>query len=58
MWEFYLAAGEIGFRYGGLVVFQIQLAKQIDVVPRTRDYIASEESRLRQIEGTRQGKAA
>ena len=58
MWEFYLAAGEIGFRYGGLVVFQIQLAKQIDVVPRTRDYIASEEIRLRQIEGTRQGKAA
>jgi cyclopropane-fatty-acyl-phospholipid synthase len=58
MWEFYLAAGEIGFRYGGLVVFQIQLAKQIDVVPRTRDYIASEETRLRQIEGTRQGKAA
>jgi cyclopropane-fatty-acyl-phospholipid synthase len=51
MWEFYLAAGEAGFRYGGLMVFQIQLAKQIDAVPRTRDYIASGEERLRQREG-------
>lgn len=46
MWEFYLAAGEAGFRYGGLMVFQIQLAKKIDSVPRTRDYIATEEDRL------------
>lgn len=50
MWEFYLAAGEAGFRYGGLMVFQIQLAKKIDAVPRTRDYIASEEDRLRKSE--------
>jgi cyclopropane-fatty-acyl-phospholipid synthase len=50
MWEFYLAAGESGFRYGGLMVFQIQLAKTIDAVPRTRDYIAAEEDRLRQRE--------
>lgn len=52
MWEFYLAAGEAGFRYGGLMVFQIQLAKKIDTVPRTRDYIAAEEERLRKREGT------
>ncbi len=50
MWEFYLAAGEAGFRYGGLMVFQIQLAKKIDTVPLTRDYIASEEDRLRASE--------
>ncbi|MBS0252138.1 MAG: class I SAM-dependent methyltransferase, partial [Proteobacteria bacterium] len=50
MWEFYLAAGEAGFRYGGLMVFQIQLAKKIDAVPRTRDYIAAEEARLRKRE--------
>ncbi|MBS0232770.1 MAG: class I SAM-dependent methyltransferase [Proteobacteria bacterium] len=50
MWEFYLAAGEAGFRYGGLMVFQVQLAKKIDAVPRTRDYIAVEEARLRQRE--------
>jgi cyclopropane-fatty-acyl-phospholipid synthase len=50
MWEFYLAAGEAGFRYGGLMVFQIQLAKKIDTVPRTRNYIAEEETRLRNLE--------
>lgn len=50
MWEFYLAAGEAGFRYGGLMVLQVQLAKSIDAVPRTRDYIAAEETRLRQLE--------
>ncbi len=50
MWEFYLAAGEAGFRYGGLMVFQIQLAKTVDAVPRTRDYIAAAEERLRQKE--------
>ncbi len=39
MWEFYLAGCEAGFRHGGLVNFQIQLAKTIDAVPLTRDYI-------------------
>ncbi|HVX35803.1 MAG TPA: cyclopropane-fatty-acyl-phospholipid synthase family protein [Hyphomicrobium sp.] len=50
MWEFYLASAETGFRYGGLAVFQIQLAKQIAQVPRTRAYIEYEEERLRQLE--------
>jgi cyclopropane-fatty-acyl-phospholipid synthase len=50
MWEFYLAGSEAGFRYGGLAVFQIQLAKKIDAVPRARNYIADEESRLRSLE--------
>ena len=39
MWEFYLAASEISFRYHGHVVFQIQLARRQDTVPLTRDYI-------------------
>jgi cyclopropane-fatty-acyl-phospholipid synthase len=39
MWEFYLAGCEAAFRHGGLVNFQIQLSKQIDAVPVTRDYI-------------------
>jgi cyclopropane-fatty-acyl-phospholipid synthase len=39
MWEFYLAASEIAFRYQGHIVFQVQLAKQVDAVPLTRDYI-------------------
>ncbi len=46
MWEFYLAACEAGFRYGGLMVFQIQLAKNIDAVPLTRDYITEKEAIL------------
>ena len=39
MWEFYLAGCEANFRYGGVVVFQIQLAKSLDTVPLTRDYM-------------------
>jgi cyclopropane-fatty-acyl-phospholipid synthase len=40
MWEFYLAGSEVTFRHAGHVVFQIQLAKRVDAVPLTRDYIA------------------
>ena len=43
MWEFYLAACEAVFRYAGHVVFQIQIAKQPDAVPITRDYITDYE---------------
>jgi cyclopropane-fatty-acyl-phospholipid synthase len=39
MWEFYLAGSEIAFRRQGHINFQMQLAKQIDTVPLTRDYI-------------------
>ncbi|KYG11126.1 hypothetical protein BE21_08575 [Sorangium cellulosum] len=39
MWEFYLAASEVGFRRCGLMVFQVQLAKRADAVPLTRDYL-------------------
>ncbi len=39
MWEFYLASSEMGFRHCGLMVFQAQLARQIDAVPLTRDYM-------------------
>ena len=40
MWEFYLAASEAGFRVQDLMVFQIQIAKRVDAVPMTRDYMA------------------
>ncbi len=53
MWEFYLAASEMSFREQAMMVFQIQLTKRQDVVPRTRDYIAREERRLRGAEGER-----
>ena len=53
MWEFYLAACEGAFRHGGLMVFQIQLAKRQDAVPLTRDYIAAREATLRATEDQR-----
>jgi cyclopropane-fatty-acyl-phospholipid synthase len=46
MWEFYLCVSEIAFRYRGHFVFQLQLAKKIDVVPLTRDYIGEGERAL------------
>ncbi|MGH6717694.1 MAG: class I SAM-dependent methyltransferase [Alphaproteobacteria bacterium] len=39
MWEFYLTATEMAFRYGGQMVFQMQLAHRLDAVPLTRDYV-------------------
>jgi len=39
MWNFYLAGSETVFRYGDHVVYQIQLARNQDSVPLTRDYI-------------------
>jgi cyclopropane-fatty-acyl-phospholipid synthase len=41
MWEFYLASAEMGFRHQGLFVFQLQLAKRVDALPITRDYMMS-----------------
>jgi len=39
MWEFYLAGSEMAFRHQGHLVFQMQLAKAVDAVPMTRDYM-------------------
>jgi len=47
MWEYYLSGAECGFRFLGQVVFQIQLAKKIETVPMTRDYIVRRETELR-----------
>jgi cyclopropane-fatty-acyl-phospholipid synthase len=55
MWEFYLAGSEVSFRVYGHMVFQIQLAKRQDVVPRTRDYIAEREAQLREREAAQSG---
>ena len=46
MWEFYLSISESAFRRFGHSVFQIQLAKRIDVVPITRDFIAAAENEV------------
>ena len=50
MWEFYLIGCEHGFHYGKQMVFHLQLAKQIDRLPITRDYIAEAKDRLRALE--------
>ena len=39
MWEYYLAGAEAAFREGDLVVFQVQMAKDRQAAPLTRDYI-------------------
>lgn len=40
MWEFYLAGAIMAFRHDDHAVFQIQLARQRDTVPLSRDYLA------------------
>ena len=46
MWEFYLSISELAFRYRGHMVFQLQLARRVDAVPLTRDYIGQAEGWL------------
>ena len=43
MWEFYLCWCELGFRYSDLMVFQVQVAKRVDTLPITRDYMMARE---------------
>jgi cyclopropane-fatty-acyl-phospholipid synthase len=54
MWEFYLASSELAFRYGGLMVFQAQLARRLDSVPLTRDYMYERERERSRIATVRQ----
>ena len=44
MWEFYLVSVEMMFRTGSQMVFQMQVAKQRDAAPLTRDYIGKQEA--------------
>ncbi|MGH7210060.1 MAG: class I SAM-dependent methyltransferase, partial [Acetobacteraceae bacterium] len=48
MWEFYLAGAELSFRNGGQMNFQMQLARAVDALPITRDYIAEAERAAKQ----------
>jgi cyclopropane-fatty-acyl-phospholipid synthase len=45
-WEYYLAACEMAFRYNGLMVMQLQLARDVASLPVTRDYMVREEELL------------
>jgi cyclopropane-fatty-acyl-phospholipid synthase len=44
MWEFYLVSVGMMFRTGSQMVFQMQVAKQRDAAPLTRDYIGRQEA--------------
>ncbi|MEQ9529377.1 MAG: cyclopropane-fatty-acyl-phospholipid synthase family protein, partial [Parvibaculaceae bacterium] len=46
MWEFYLAGSETSFRNEGMVVFQMQIAKSLQSLPLSREYMVDEERRL------------
>jgi len=51
MWELYLASCECVFSHGASCVFQIQLGRERDGVPLTRDYIAPAKAALAEREG-------
>lgn len=51
MWEFYLAAVELGFRDGSNMVYQLLLSEKRDAVPVTRDFITQAEQTLKEREG-------
>ncbi|HSV29868.1 MAG TPA: cyclopropane-fatty-acyl-phospholipid synthase family protein, partial [Candidatus Omnitrophota bacterium] len=43
MWEFYLTGAEMAFRHQGHMVFQLQLTRDPEAVPLTRDYMVEAE---------------
>jgi len=47
MWEFYLALSEVAFRTNDITIYQIQLSRERQTVPLTRDYLAAAEATLR-----------
>jgi cyclopropane-fatty-acyl-phospholipid synthase len=47
MWEFYLIVSELSFVYGKHMVFQIQMTKDRDTLPITRDYMTEVEAKLK-----------
>jgi cyclopropane-fatty-acyl-phospholipid synthase len=59
MWEFYLSISEIGFRYTGMMILQLQLSRDVDAVPIVRDYMVDgERTRLQPAEAERSRSAA
>jgi cyclopropane-fatty-acyl-phospholipid synthase len=58
MWEMYLVGAEIAFRRDGHLVFQMQLAKAVDTVPLTRDYMVEWETNHSAATGNPAGRAA
>jgi len=62
MWDFYLACCEVAFRTRGLMVFQMQIVRNPEIIPLTRDYIGEteqtfEERNLSSVAATRRLKS-
>ncbi|HEV7286355.1 MAG TPA: cyclopropane-fatty-acyl-phospholipid synthase family protein, partial [Kaistia sp.] len=53
LWEYYLSVSELAFRYQGMMVFQMQIARRQDAVPLTRGYIEREKRRLQGTNATK-----
>ena len=51
MWEFYLAAGIVGFENGSMCNYQVQYIRDRRALPITRDYLAEAEAAYRSAEG-------
>src|SRR5262249_42629179 len=58
MWETYLVGSELAFRRDTCLVFQMQMAKRVDTVPLTRDYITDWERAVTSAAGKQTGRAA
>lgn len=50
MWEFYLSMSETAFRYQDIAIFQVQLVRNQQAVPLTRDYVGPRRQALRERE--------
>ena len=53
MWEFYLQSCERSFMHQRMTVFQLQLAKAVDIVPITRDYLYAEPAPVPAVQESR-----
>jgi cyclopropane-fatty-acyl-phospholipid synthase len=50
MWEFYLAGGVVMFKHGAGCNYQVQIIRDRNALPITRDYIAEAEAKYRAAE--------
>ncbi len=53
MWEFYLISAEAMFRTGSQLVFHMQLSRNRDAAPLSRDYMVDYQRRYEKLEGER-----
>jgi cyclopropane-fatty-acyl-phospholipid synthase len=58
MWEMYLVGSELAFRRDFSLVFQMQMAKAVDTVPLTRDYMIDQERARSSVAEQSPGRAA